>query len=105
MLPCARSVRVFLRWRPLLAPGRIAEWYNGVIYCCRHAQAICTRVRPRPHREGIRGAAAARLAAEDPGVPAPVAAELRARRAELPAGARGAARAACALHRRRHARG
>src|SRR4051812_14886797 len=73
------------------------------LYISRHAQALRPCVGPRPHRAGIRRAAPARHAAEDPGVPPWPAAELRARRTDLPLGARGAALAARTLHRGRDA--
>src|SRR5258706_4723680 len=87
------------------------EWYNGSATRLRfgyifsgYAQALRPCVRSRPHRQGIRRAAPARQAAEDSGVRPRPAAELRARRPDLPFGARGAALAARALHRGRDAR-
>src|SRR5499427_4704923 len=68
-----------------------------------------TALRPphgsRPEQGGVRRAQAPAHAREDPGLPQQAAREFRDRRPDLPLGARGAAATACALHRRRDARG
>src|SRR3954471_22877848 len=76
----------------------------AVIFFSGHGgEALWPGVRPRADEASVHGAYAPRHAAEDPGVPARAAPELRARWRKLPPGGRGAEEPARPLHRGRDA--